>query len=108
MGQKEEDPIMVLFAGRNGIPRHLPTSAGGAEDGCPSSRRRLMKTMKLKKISPCVLKILIPLADYYVLESKSLLFQNFSSSPFPKGNDKKDFVGLETAIRRCKRVGLYN
>lgn len=77
-----------------------------------------MTIIQLKKIDAGELKGIIPAKDYAEITPAStngVFFTTgstspeypFAATPFPLGKDKDDFVGLESAIRKCKRVGLF-
>ena len=78
-----------------------------------------MTTVKLKKIDAEELQEFIPARDYAEIMKTSedgMFFTAGSISPdytsttkpFPVREDKEDFVGLESAIRKCKRVCLFS
>jgi len=78
-----------------------------------------MTSVQLKKTDAGEMREILPPKDYAEVakaSEKGIFFRTGSVSPdctiianpFPMGNDKEDFVGLESAIRKCKRVGLFS
>lgn len=78
-----------------------------------------MTPIHLKKIDAEELQEFIPPKDYAeimkapedgVFFATSSISPDYTSiaKPFPVREDKDDFVGLESTIRKCKRVGLFS
>ena len=72
-----------------------------------------MTTIQLNKISDKELEEMIPMSDYVELKNAEheevfAIPSMSDSGPFPLNLRENETVDLEVAIRRCKRVGVFN
>ncbi|MBU6427104.1 hypothetical protein KGQ27_02580 [Patescibacteria group bacterium] len=73
-----------------------------------------MPTLTLDNISDKDLEKIIPLSDFEGAKKPSnegvfvITVNNGSPTPFPLNPRENETVDLEVAIRRCKRVGVFN